>query len=68
MSVKQVNLRNLQRKLCKRIRASFAKDSWKCQNQKLKRARLVFERATKLYNYSETLIILLKVNIEAKCV
>ena len=41
MSVKQVNLGNLQRKLYKRIWVSFAQDSLKCQNNE----RLVLERA-----------------------
>ena len=45
MSVKQVNLGNLQRKLCKTIRVSFAQDSLKCQNQKLRTVVLVFEQA-----------------------
>ena len=31
-----MNLGNLQRKLCKRIRVSFAQDSQKCQNYKLR--------------------------------
>ena len=43
MSVKQVNLGNLQRKLSKRIRISFAQDSLKMS--KLKNyERLVFEQ------------------------
>ena len=34
MSVEQMNLENLQRKLCKRIRVFFSQDSLKCQKQK----------------------------------
>ena len=45
MSVKQVNLGNLQRKLCKRIRVSFTQDP-SIQNVKTKDyERLVFEQA-----------------------
>ena len=43
MSVKQVNLGNLQRKLYKRIRVSFPQDSLKCQIKNYE--RLVFEQA-----------------------
>ena len=39
MSVKQLNLGSLQRKLCKRIRVSCAQDSLKCNYK-----RLVFEQ------------------------
>ena len=34
MSVEEMNLENLQRKLCERIRVFFAQDSLKCQKQK----------------------------------
>ena len=45
MSVNQVNLGNLQRKLCKRIRVSFTQDP-SIQNVKTKDyERLVFEQA-----------------------
>jgi len=69
MSVKQVNLGNLQRKLCKRIRVSFA------QNVKTKNYEgLVFEQAKGLVIQwlcciiIQKQIILLKVNIQVKCV
>ena len=42
MSVEEMNLENLQRKLCKRIRVFFSQDSLKCQKQK--KLRLVFEQ------------------------
>ena len=42
MSVEEMNLENLQRKLCKRIRVFFAQDSLKCQKQK--KLWLVFEQ------------------------
>ena len=59
MSVKQVNLGNLQRKLCKRMRVSFAQDSLKCQNWKVKTVGIwIGQRSscsvTKLYNYPKT--------------
>ena len=72
MSVKQVNLGNLQRKLCKRIRVSFAQDP---SNVKTKNyERLVFEQAKDpIIQWLSCIIIqkqiiLLKVNIEVKCV
>ena len=68
MSVKQVNLGNLQRKLYKRIRVSFAQDSKNYERL------FVFEKAKGLVIQwlscisIQKQIILLKVNIEVKCV
>ena len=59
-------------KLCKRIRVSFAQDSLKWRNKNYE--RLVFEQAKdpviQWLNciIIQKLIILLKVNIEVKCV
>ena len=68
MSVKQVNLRNLQRKLFKRIRVSFAQDSLKCQNWKIKTVGIwIGERSSCQWLSCiiiQKQIILLKVNIE----
>ena len=72
MSVKQVNLGNLQRKLCKRIRISFAQDSLNVKTKNYE--RLVFKQAKGLVIQwlscisIQKQIILLKVNIEGKCV
>ena len=65
-----MNLGNLQRKLCKRVRISFAQDSLKCQNYK-NYERLVLIQAKDLVIqciFIQKQIILLKVNIEVKCV
>ena len=72
MSDKQVNLGNLQRKLCKRIRVSFAQDPSKVKTKN--NERLVFEQAKDpIIQWLSCIIIqkqiiLLKVNIEVKCV
>ena len=61
MSVKQVNLGNLKRKLCKIKEFEFPliKDSLKCQNSKTKTVAIWRREwsncpVTKLYDYSET--------------
>ena len=73
MSVKQVNLGNFKKSCTKDwIRVSFAQDSLKCQNQKLR--RLVFEQEKDpVVQWLSCIIIQkltirLKVNIEVKCV
>ena len=73
MSVKQVNLGNLQRKLYKRLNSSFLCSGFpKMSKPKTKTVGIwTGERSscsvTKLYNYSETNYPF-KVNIEVKCV